>query len=262
MKKIAIAGCGWLGSQLGEHLVKQGFQVYGSYRRDDHCRELSKLNIVPFKLELNNDATTSVLDAEIIDAEWLIIALPPVNRNQDFYYSKVLLNIASQFSKEMKVIMISSTSVYPLQEGAFNERYPEERLTLNPIVHAERTLRDIMGTRLCVIRAGGLIGPDRHPINQLSGKNISSDGSGPVSLIHSKDLIKLISILLSEQNLPAIINGVYPIGMTRKEYYPLIADKRSMPSPVYGEVPEPNRVIIPGWLISEKFRFEEDLYLI
>ena len=84
-----------------------------------------------------------------------------------------------------KIIFTSSTSVYPQLDIVFDETYDLNQLPgKNSIIEAENVLRAHFSDRLTILRLGGLIGHDRHPIRFLTGRTIAKSGSDKISLIH------------------------------------------------------------------------------
>ena len=89
--------------------------------------------------------------------------------------------------------------------------------------------------RTTVIRFGGLIGPNRHPVTMLSGRQELSNGNHPVNLIHLDDCIRIIIAVLQNSWWNETFNGVYPEHPTKQEYYTSEAHKRGLQIPDYKE---------------------------
>ena len=75
----------------------------------------------------------------------------------------------------------------------------------------------------CIIRLGVLIGPDRHPIFKLSGKENIPNPESPINLIHQKDAVGITLYLSENWNGNEIFNAVTPYQPTRKKYYKSIS---------------------------------------
>lgn len=101
------------------------------------------------------------------------------------------------------------------------------------LVEAENIFLNDKSLQTTILRFGGLIGPNRHPITMLSGKKGLSNGNEPVNLIHLNDCIHLIKTVLENNWWNQIFNGVYPDHPLKSDYYSHMADKNMLPRPQY-----------------------------
>ena len=130
-----------------------------------------------------------------------------------------------------------STSVYGNVDGVVTEDNPPNPVTQSgkQLLEVENLFRSAPNLETTVLRFGGLIGPDRHPINHLSGKKNLTNGDEIINLIHIKDCIRLITLILENNWWNITINGVCPYHPTKKEYYTQEALKRGLQIPVYSQ---------------------------
>lgn len=119
------------------------------------------------------------------------------------------------------VLFISSTSVY----GEDNLIVTEET-ELNPdtesgkqLVQAEQLLQNNQNFKTTVLRFGGLIGEDRHPIKFLAGRTNIENPNAPINLIHQDDCIGIIQKIIELNSWDQVFNAVTPFHPSRKEYY-------------------------------------------
>jgi nucleoside-diphosphate-sugar epimerase len=70
-----------------------------------------------------------------------------------------------------------------------------------------------------VVRFGGLIGDDRHPINFLAGRKNIENPEAPINLIHQEDCIGIIEAIVKQECWNETFNAVAPFHPSRKEYY-------------------------------------------
>lgn len=251
--KVTIFGCGWLGKQIAEEFIKKGHDVYGNYRSEKGRSELLEIGVEPFYYEVTRNLI-NLSDIQVSQMDLIIISIPPFDRDVAENYAIGLQNVVLQFDDDVRVIFTSSTGVYPKKDGIFDEEYNfSAGEKLNPVLLAEKGLRAILGDSLLVLRLGGLIGPGRHPIKQLSGKKVISDGSAPLSLIDSRDVVALISLIAEENHFGETYNVVFPVEQCKKEYYGLIAKKYKLNPPDYGDQPEPFRKI-PSKKLMTKYK--------
>lgn len=253
-QKVVILGCGWLGKIVGEDLVKSGFDVFGSSRSEKNSHQIQELGIEPFYLDINHN---SQISTEIIDnTSYVLIFFPPSIENDSFKYHEILLALATQFHNDARFILTSSTGVYPQKSGIFDENYVfAEEEQSNRLKIAEDTLRYELGDRLTIFRPGGLIGPDRHPIYSLQGREISHDGSAPVNLVQGKDISRATQKIIESGIFGRTFNLVFPLHPTKKEYYQKAAETLELEPPKFGTRNALNRQIM-GKSIQNEISFQ------
>ena len=93
-----------------------------------------------------------------------------------------------------------------------------------------------------IVRLGGLIGKDRHPIFKLQNRNIGNPG-GRINFIHQKDAVSGICNLIVNPKLRGIYNLVSPHHPNREKYYEFMAKKLGLPSPKFTSEPAIIRII-------------------
>ena len=102
-----------------------------------------------------------------------------------------------------------------------------------------------------VIRFGGLLGDNRHPIKFLAGRTNVENPDAAVNMIEREDCIGIIEKILkysetSEQhdNWGETFNAVAPQHPTRKAYYHKKAEIFNLPLPTFAEDSESKGKII------------------
>lgn len=224
MRKISILGCGWLGLPLAKTLLEKGFSINGSTTSHDKITVLREAGINPFLLVVNSKNIKGEIIPFLEDCEILIIDIPPKLRgetSESFVEKmKILLPLVAE-SAVQKVIFISSTSVYSDDNGIILEDSIAKPDSENGIqlLQAENLLRQSTAFQTTIIRFGGLIGNDRHPVKYLAGKKNIENPEAPVNLIHQKDCIGIILQVIQKNSWNETYNAVAPFHPTRKEYY-------------------------------------------
>lgn len=213
-EKITIIGGGWIGIPLAESLYKEGFDIVMSSRKVDKQVFIKNKGWSPIGLEFTEASVSiNLLDNKSLETDVLIIGLPPTGFVN---YPAIISSLLASFPSKTQVIFLSSTSVYLDTIGLLNEASP--RKTNHPLVQAEEHV--LKQKKYCVLRLGGLIGPGRHPINQLIKKEMPiSDGETPVNLIHQADVIRAVSMLINQKITGETFNLCSPEHPTRKVYY-------------------------------------------
>ena len=260
-------GCGWLGFPLAQSLIKQGFKVYGTTTSTDKLPVLEKAGIVPFLVSVSEERIEGQIVELLGNSESLIINIPPKLRgsNRGNYVQKMaLVRQAVIASKIRNIVFISSTSVYGDGQGKVTEVVPPEPTSESgkQVLSAEKLISNIPNVETTIIRFGGLIGKDRHPITMLSGKKDLRNGNHPVNLIHLDDCVALINSVLKKHWWGEVFNAVYPIHPTKEKYYQQIALKRGVMPPEYVQNSKfSGKIIDSSKLISvKKFRFKTSIF--
>ncbi len=237
MTQISILGCGWLGLPLAKALIEKGFWVKGSTTSTDKLSILENAGIQPFLIALSEDKTEGNLNGFLENSEILIIDIPPKLRSSGTDPSTALRktfvekikNIIPQIEKSAveKVLFVSSTSVYGDTSNALSVT---EDSTLNPetesarqLVIVEELLQSNGNFKTTILRFGGLIGEDRHPIPFLAGKRNLEKPKAPINLIHQVDCIGIILEIICHTEPVEVwgetFNAVAPFHPSREEYY-------------------------------------------
>jgi len=239
-KAIAIIGCGWLGLPLAQSLIKKGWQIHGSTTSEEKLSFLSEAGIVPFLISISENSIQGNIDSFLKEVDVAVINMPPRLRGgqTESYVKKMkLLYHAIKRSEVQKVVFISSTSVYGNAEGEVNEDTRPEPNTESgrQLVASEDIFKKGTDFKTSIVRFGGLIGPDRHPIYMLAGKKGLSNGAHPINLIHLHDCIQIIQSIIEKNWWNETFNGVFPYHPKKRDYYIVEAKKRGLQIPVFKE---------------------------
>ena len=238
MKQISILGCGWLGLPLAKSLLKNGFSVKGSTTSLDKISVLENARIDAFQIELSEQKIIGELNSFLENSEILIIDIPPKLRgsSKENFVTKIqnLIPFIEKASVE-KVIFISSTSVYADDNSIITEATipNSETESGKQLAETENLLQSNTNFKTTVIRFGGLIGDNRHPIHFLAGRQNLENPEAPINLIHQTDCIGIIEKIIEKDCWNETFNAVAPFHPTRKEYYTQKALKFNLPLPEF-----------------------------
>lgn len=228
MQNITIIGAGWLGKPLAKFLSTIGHQVTVSRTTAKGCQALQEEGMQAFIADLNHDIEP--LTEELIrqQSEIVIGCFPPGFRrgHGDSYVQQWQhLVSACQAAKVHKIVMISSTTVYP----SIAEDMTEDKANLTLAMHnelfsdnarimltAEQTVID-SGLKFAIVRPSGLIGPDRNPARFAARlKTVST--TAPANMIHQLDAVGIVSFCaLKEGN--QTVNATTPFTVSKAEFY-------------------------------------------
>lgn len=202
-----IIGLGWLGLELFKTLENKGEPCWGTKRSD------FQFGKDPFPRH-----PTAIL----------FLNTPPlIELSPQTFVDEVR-------TEAKKIIFVSSTSVYGNQKGLCTEETPPSPQTKRAewLVDVEMLLKERFNQRLLIIRPGGLIGEDRHPVYSIPKGRELEGGKDVVNLIHRKDLIEII-IRSSQLGLSGVLNAVSPEHPEKGEYYREMARKLELEEPLY-----------------------------
>jgi len=236
-KSIGILGCGWLGLPLGEHLMSLGFRVKGSTTSKERLDTLRSKNIEPYLVQVTEEEIVGAFDF-FNSIDKLIIAIPPGLRANPKRNFAVLMNQVKQACEThgiKEVIFISSTSVYGKLSGKITEQsvtHPETN-SGKQLLECENLLSNSLHFKTTILRMGGLIGAERHPVFQLSKKASVDNPKGSINLIHLTDCIQIISCLVDQAVVNNVYNCVTPYHPSREEYYRQMAIQMGYKPPLF-----------------------------
>jgi nucleoside-diphosphate-sugar epimerase len=249
--KISILGCGWLGLPLAKSLLSKGYQVKGSTTSESKLEVLKNAGILPFQIQLEEDQIIGNIENFLNETNVLVIDIPPGLRretstpNEMTFVNKIKKLIPFiEKSGVQKVVFVSSTSVYddsyPIVEITEETKPNPDTESGKQLVIAEKLLQSNPNFKTTVIRFGGLLGDDRHPVKSLAGRTNVENPDAPVNMIEREDCIGIIEKSLDfaqddnwEWN--QTFNAVAPQHPTRKEYYHKKAQILNLPLPIFAE---------------------------
>lgn len=263
MKTVSILGCGWLGKSLAKTLIAQGYSVKGSVTSPQKHAELQSIGIEPFTIELNNSGILGDIASFMANTQLLIIAIPPgIRRNPKANYKARIQHLASHISSypNCKVLHLSSIGVFGASQGKVDEIHePKPKTEVGKqLLLAEHTIMALK-TATSIVRLGGLVGPNRHPVKQLSGKTEIPAPLAPTNLVHQKDVIDFLNAILNHNLWGHIFHCVSPVHHQRKEFYTNECLTHGLPLPHFSNAESNRTKIILDTKSAALFEFEYQL---
>jgi nucleoside-diphosphate-sugar epimerase len=229
-KSISILGCGWLGEPLADLLHEKGWKVKGSTTTRSKLWALKMKGIEAYEIKLGEIHLPDVLP-DFLHSEYLVVNIPPHKgmREGELYVPFIK---AIEASPVKKVILISTTSVYPDIHGEVTEDMADPNKLLFTV---EQVFQISTHFETTVIRFGGLIGYDRHPGNfYFPGRHIPGPDV-PVNMIHRDDCLGIITTILEKEVWGEVFNGVADSHPTKKEFYTAAAKFAGHEAPQFEE---------------------------
>jgi nucleoside-diphosphate-sugar epimerase len=276
MNFITILGCGWFGLPLAKSLLSKGYNVKGSTTSATKLKTLKEAEIMPFQIQLNEQEIIGNVSDFLHETDVLIIAIPPGLRKEilsseemTFINKMKILIPYIEKSGIQKVLFVSSTSVYgdrfPIIEYTESTQTHPDTESGRQLVLSEKLLQSNIHFKTTVIRFGGLLGEDRHPIKFLAGRTQIENPDGPVNLIQREDCIGIIIKALDFAYIDKwgeTFNAVAPQHPTRKNYYQKKAQQFNLPLPNFVEDTKSNGKIISSKKVETilDYSFQKEIW--
>jgi len=198
---VLIAGCGYVGSALGEELASKNHEVFGLRRKPGSL----PVGIVPVAADLTSPSTLGDLPR---DLDLVFYLASPSGREDVFYRSayvdglrNLLGALAAAGQSPRRVFFASSTAVYGQEKGEWvDEDSPTDpgHFSGRRLLEAESLLlgSDFAAT---VVRFGGIYGPRRTRLLESVRRGDAAIPSGPpryTNRIHRDDCVGMLHHLM------------------------------------------------------------------
>lgn len=246
--RISILGCGWLGLPLARRLKEAGHLVRGSVSSEEKAVKLRASGLDMHVINLHN-LEHDKIQAFIEESELLVISVPPGFRASGSSMVEALgkfLDVVEQYSIR-RIIYTSSIGVYDNSEDivAVQEtdvpQHPNTSQAL--LLKLENLVLIQQFATPLILRLGGLVGEDRHPVYYLAGRDQLPNAEAPVNLVHQKDCIDAIGQVIDQVPLGQVYNLVFPDHPSRKNYYNKKVRQLQLPELHFSKEPSVGKVV-------------------
>jgi nucleoside-diphosphate-sugar epimerase len=237
MSRIGIMGGGWLGLAVAEKAMERNHSIKVSTTHKEKSTLLKKKGFDAAVVEVSEFDINGENDF-FNDVKLLIISIPPgLRKNPNRNYIAVIEQIINKIELTgiEKVIFTSSTSVYGNQAETITEESELLGTTeaARQIIAVEKKLLEHKQFESCILRLGGLVGPNRHPIFTLSGKKNIPNPLSPINFIHQQDAVSIILHIIENWQGNQAYNAVTPFHPTRINYYSEMAKIAALEAPAF-----------------------------
>ncbi|MNQ45247.1 hypothetical protein D3C85_590250 [compost metagenome] len=219
---------------------------------------------------LESESISETINDFLTESEILIIDIPPKLRANTDSSRKIFVEKIETLipfiekSTIKKVLFVSSTSVYGDQNDLITEETNPNPETESgkQLLLAEAILQKNHNFQTTILRFGGLIGEDRHPVKFLAGKENLENPDAPVNLIHQNDCINIIKEIIHQSKWNEVFNAVAPFHPTREDYYTQKAKEHNVVLPKFNSEKSNIKKIISSQKIESilKYQFKLDEY--
>lgn len=276
MASIFIVGAGWVGAPLSEHLEKHGNQVVVTKTTQAGADAIGNERI-PCEV-FSFDATQpersiGQLYSLLLEnnTEIVIGSFPPGFRKgagveyADYWQQ---LTSACQKANVKKLIMVSSTTVYPTKPGVLYEQ--DASLTLSTsadeqasafsdnarvMLQAEQLVMD-SGIDYTILRFSGLIGPSRHP-SRFASKLKQVSSQAPANMLHLDDAIGAVDFAINQLH-NEVVNVTTPNTVSKAEFYAAALKSANSSEPLPPIVDTPDKLISSKKILGLGYSFKFD----
>jgi nucleoside-diphosphate-sugar epimerase len=235
--KVTIVGIGWLGKQMADFFLKNRIDVFGTTTSTEKAKQFISKGINAISYDLKSAQLNPELMREVAQSDWIIFTVPPSKFGSTYAAHCIrFFELLQTYAVEGTIIYTSSTSVYGNEERRVDETSETAAHTENAeqIIKVENFLNTHFDRR-SIWRMGGLIGPNRHPVNYLAGRTQISKPQAPVNLVHSEDVIQVLQHYIEKGWSYPLLNLCSPEHPTKKEYYTKVAENLNKSLPKFDE---------------------------
>ena len=279
MASIFIVGAGWVGAPLSEHLERHSNRVVVTKTTQAGADTISSERIPceVFSFDSSNpEQTVGKLYSLFLEhnSEIVIGSFPPGFRKgagKEYADYWLLLTKACQQANIKKLIMVSSTTVYPTKPGILYEQDAslalanadsDDACTFSDnariMLQAEHSVMD-SDIDYTILRFSGLIGPNRHP-SRFAGKLKQVSNQAPANMLHLDDAIGAVDFAINHLH-NEIANVTTPNTVSKAEFYAAALKSANSSEPLPPVVNEPDKLISSKKILDlgYSFKFESTL---
>lgn len=273
MKRIGIVGGGWLGLPLSKFLANLGHAVVVTKTTLEGAQQIDCDEVPATMVDLGQGDSHAVTALAPFQPQILVGCFPPGFRrgNGDEYalYWQTLVLAAERLAVE-KIVMVSSTTVYPNRAESMSEEMASFALAHNSddfslnakvMLRAEQSLID-SGIDYVIVRCSGLIGPERNPARFVTHLKQVSD-QAPANMLHLSDAIGAVSYAALQLD-NQVINATTPNTTSKAEFYQAAIDRSDLSLALPPVVHNADKHISADKLVElgYKFHFQHTLEII
>jgi len=231
--KIAIIGCGYVGSRAAGSWKKSGHFVTVTTRRPERVEKLQECSSEVFLL--------GNLKELIAGKDLILLSVAP-GKGEDYRstYLETAQDLMACVEPHQHVLYTGSTSVYGDKGGGWvNEETPVDPLTPHAEVLAATEKILLKHPNACLFRLGEILGPGRTIVERLKKmprSPLPGTGDNMTNWIHVDDIVEAFE-LARNRNLTGIYNLCNGEHVTRREAYLKFCSKAGLPPPQWSGRP-------------------------
>lgn len=235
--KIAIIGCGYVGTAIARRWSQEGHTVTATTTTASRLPELEEMAQRAVVIKGNNiDALLEILPGQ----EVVLLSLGDRSRTKykETYLetANILVELLKQAPTVKQLIYTSSYSVYGNQQGNWVDENSEVMLGSDNdkiLYETERALLEAKTPqrRVCIFRLGGIYGPGRSLekiFSPLAGITRPGPGEYFTNWIHLDDIVAALEYARAKE-LQGVYNLVNDLPVIGRELVKAVCDRYNLP---------------------------------
>ncbi len=250
MKRIFIAGCGYIGGRVAQLLREEGAEVTCVVRSGEHGDQLRSEGFSTLICAFDDPG--NIPDLDVGGSVIFYFVPPPGGGIMDSRARNFCAALAAS-AAPAKIIYMSATSVYgDVGNAVVTELSPTVPTTAmgKRRLDAEAAFLEYgaeRGVPVIILRVAGIYGPGRLPLMQISQGQplLREEESGPSNRIHCDDLVQVCLAAAEKGEGEDVFNvsDGHPSSMTT--YFNACADALGFPRQPQVSLEEARRVMSP-----------------
>lgn len=250
MKKVFIAGCGYIGERVARLSRESGNTVTCMVRSAEHASRLEAENFATLVSAL--DEAAAIPPLRLAGSILYYLVPPPGGGIADSRARNFIAQIPES-EQPARIVYMSATSVYGDAAGkVVTEESPAGPDTAmgKRRLDAENVFRDYGAAQnipVIILRVSGIYGPGRLPLMQISQGQplLNEQESGPSNRIHADDLasVCIAAAELGQDGEVFNVSDGHPSSMT--SYFNACADILGLPRQPQVTMAEARQVMSP-----------------
>ncbi len=226
MYRILIAGCGYVGTRVGQYFHSKKQKVWGIVRSPERKVELERAGIAPLICDFEKPETLTQLP----QVHFIIISPAPRERSAEAYrktYLGGIGNLLAAIRKNQKpdlIVYLSSTGVY----RDFSGEWVDEAAAPEPdtergkiLLEAEQQVLEC-GLPSAIFRLAGIYGSGRNRIEAVRRGELfdfQDEQDQYLNMIHVDDIVGAMPAIFNKAEKGGIYLGVDDCPVRQSEFY-------------------------------------------
>jgi nucleoside-diphosphate-sugar epimerase len=238
--KIAVIGCGYVGSAAARFWRNSGHQVTVTTTSSAKVADLEQ---IANRVVVMKGKDINVLEDVVAGHNVILLSIGARDRRLEIYreiYLETAQNLVKVLKQSDGVEQLIYTSSYGIL-GNKNGEWVNEESSVAPtnensqiLYETEKVLLNaqIKDLKLCILRLAGIYGTGREIINifsNLSDTTRPGTGEDFTNWVHLEDIVNGLELLRLKQ-----LQGIYHLSsdeiLTRKEFFDRLFAKHNLPS--------------------------------
>lgn len=237
--KLAIIGCGYVGSAVGHLWHQAGHDVTVTTTT---AAKKPELQAIASKVVVLTGNDLDKLKDVLVDRDVVLLSVGSKQRTPESYrqaYLQTAQNVVAAIREGSRVKQLIYTSSYGILNHK-NGDIVDETIEVDPqdefseiLARTEQTLLSVPETKLktCILRLTGIYGPQRELIKifrRLAGTTRPGNGKRYTNWVHLEDIVRALDFAREKQ-----LQGIYHLNsdefMTMKEFFEQLFQAHNLP---------------------------------